>query len=171
MKKLNGYSLVELLVVISVISILGIAGYANFKKFSADQVTKKAITEVQSVLRLAQGNATSSTLCSGLEGKKWSVIFNSGNLDLSCGGNPPGRTYTLQKATIDSIIGSDCGVIPLNLPATFNYTFGVGTLIVSSTGATSACLLSGSWTFTLKNIQDGSTRSFKLSKGGAIDVQ
>lgn len=174
----SGYTLVELLVVIAIISILGVIGYINFRNFSSDQVTIKATGVIQTLLRLAQSNATSSTLCNGQGGAFWSLNFKDDkkSVELGCGLTIPTitsqKTYTLENAEVDSILGSDCGLTPLSLPFTVIYSSGLGDLTFSSPLASSTCLASSSWTFTLKNAIDTSkTKTFKLSSGGAIDVQ
>lgn len=177
--RLAGYTLIELLVVISIISILAVVGFVNFKGFSSDQVTIKAVGEIQTYLRLAQSNATSSTLCGRSGGAAWSLIFRSNQqtLDLACGPtNFVQKTYTMENAKIDSITGSagsDCGgPAAAILPFTITYSTGVGAVSFSSSQANQTCLASGDWTFTIRNTLDtAKTKIFKLSKGGAIDVQ
>ena len=63
MKSARGFTLIELLVVIAITSILAVMGFVNFKDFSSNQISVKAAGEIQTILRLAQSNATSSTLC------------------------------------------------------------------------------------------------------------
>ncbi len=168
-----GYTLIELLVVISIISIMSVVGFVNFKGFSAEQVPIKAVSQIQSLLRLAQSNATSSTLCGNTSGN-WLLIFTDDkNINLACGSTPTvQKTYTLENAQIKSIIGSDCGTTSV-VPLTITYSAGVGALTFSSSSfASFTCLSSSTWTFTLKNTLDNSkTKIFKLSKGGAINVE
>lgn len=171
----SGYTLIELMVVISIITIISVAGFVNFKNFSQDNVTTKAAGEVQSLLRLAQSNATTSTFCGASAGVAWSLIVRSDQttIDLACGSaNTIQKTYTLENAKIDSIIGSDCGGAQAALPFTTTYSSGVGTPSFLFSGASQACLASPMWTLTIRNTLDtNKTKIFKLSKGGAIDVQ
>lgn len=184
MRSPAGYTLIELLVVISIISTLALVSFINFKNFSNDQVTIKATEQIQDLMRLAQSNATSSALCNGQHVKSWNLNFlaDSKTIQLNCDQvcttpctptNFLQRTYTLDaNARIDTITGYDCGgANPIN-PLTLTYSPLVGTLSFSSNPALlGTCAQSASWTFTLKNTQNNSTKSFKINKGGAIDVQ
>ncbi len=168
-----GFTLIELLVVIAIISILSVAGFVNYRNFSADQVTNKAAGDVKSILRLAQSNSTSSTACGALiGGVSWAVIFNSDALSIGlvCGpANSLQRTYTLDNAQIQ-IKGSSCATSS-TLPITVTYPAGVGSLTF---GSSDPCLVSSpTLSITVSNTRDttASPKSFKISKGGAIDVQ
>lgn len=177
---MRGYTLIELLVVIGIISILTVIGFANYKNFSSDQITVKALGQVQTYLRLAQSNATSSTFCKdNLNVGPWSLTFKAdanqvnNTISLSCGpANTEQISYTLENAEIFSIVGSDCGGSPSSLPFSISYSFGIASPTFSSAGSLANCLTSTSWIFTLRNRKDISKlKSFTLSKGGAIDVQ
>lgn len=93
-----GYTLIELLVVISIIGILSVVAFVNIKDFSSAQALKKAAGEVQSLLRLAQANASSSTLCNNVGGVSWTVKFNTDStIQIKCGPTDyPIKTLTLQ---------------------------------------------------------------------------
>lgn len=180
-----GYTLIELLIVISIIALLSVVGFVNFKDFSAGQVIVRAEGEAQTLLRLAQSNATSSTLCNNpLSTNKgsvsWKLVFtNFTSIALQCDtaihSNYLVRTYTLQNAQF-SIKGSGCGSATAG-DVTLTYTTGVGALAVSTTDLlTSTCLTnSGSIIFTISkptgSSSTASSQSFTINKGGAIDVQ
>lgn len=168
----RGYTLIELLVVISIIAILAVLGFVNFKNFATDQITVKAQGQVQTLLRLAQSNATSSTLCNGQGGVPWSLIFNNAtSINLACGSaNSVQKTYTLENVQVAITGDSNCSI---GFPATISYSSRIGTQSLSSSGATNACLQSSAITFTVSNIRNpnASPRLFKVSKGGAIDVE
>ena len=158
-----GFTLIELLVVIAIISIMSVLAYVNFKDFSADQALNKAVGQIQTYLRLAQSNATSSTLCNTQSATSWSLKFTStSTIELHCS-NPAdilSKSYTLEGVQMQI----KCGADVLALPTTFTYSTGVGTL-------TTAC--SGTVTFTITNTSNpgAAGKSFNISKGGAIDVQ
>lgn len=171
-----GYTLIELLVVISIISILSVVGFVNFKDFSSDQVAVKAVGQVQTYLRLAQSNATSSTICPGQGGAtSWSVVFTNDAKTIQLRCNPNDflkRIYSLDPAQVSSIRGSDCGsdtaINTTTRPLTITYLSGVGTLAFSTTDTnTSSCLQSS----TSITIRLSNTKSLTLNKGGAINVQ
>ena len=152
MRSAQGFTLIELLVVISIISILGVMGFVNFKDFSTDQVALKGVGQIQSLLRLAQTNATSFTVCNGITATAWYLNFpNSNTIQLNC--NPGGtvKTYTLQDAQI--VVTGDSGcAIPF--PLTVNYSTGAGTQSLVSAGALPSCLLSSFITFTVQNTKN-----------------
>ena len=170
----NGYTLIELLVVISVIAILSVVGFVNFKDFSSSQIAPKAVGQIQSLMRLAQSNATSSTVCSGVGGATWSIIIKDDKktIDLACGLASPysvQKSYILENVQVDSIKGSDCAT-SIGFPVTFSYSTGIGTLTVSPSNS---CLTNASLiVLTIKNVKDATKQnSFTVSKAGAINVQ
>lgn len=169
-----GYTLIELLIVIAIIALLSIVGFVNFKNFSANQVAVKTAGEVQTLLRLAQSNATSSTLCNNQGNNQgatfWSVKFISNNtMELRC---DPGdilvRNYTLEPNITLSFSCSGCS---FSFPTIFKYQVGSGALTISPTSL--AVDSSAAITVTVTNTKPDPdiTSSFNLSKGGAINVQ
>lgn len=172
---MRGYTLVELMVVLVIIAIISLIGFINYKSFAADQVTQKAVGQVQSILRLAQSNATASVLCNTKASSRWTVKLNSNSIDLSCRQKDqpedlPPKTYLLENAQIYSI---KCGGRDLEFgpPVTLTYLTGVGTLTFS--GSESCLPDASSLKITIKNSQNPNvlTRSFSISRGGAIDVK
>ena len=105
-----GYTLVELLVVISILAVLGVFVIVNFKNFAQDQVINKSIGQMQSVLRLAQSNATSGAFCligcpnPNLACGDWWAEFSAGGsqINLFCA-----KSTSVQKiffSLIDSVV-------------------------------------------------------------------
>lgn len=172
----KGFTLVELLVVISIMAIMSVFTFINVKDFTTEQALNKAVGDIQSLMRLAQSNATSSTLCGSSGGVTWTVRFNSdqSTLDIICGSNNTlYRTLTLQNVLIASIKTSSC-ISSLSLPVSFTYSAlkGVPDVTDSSGGISSTCLgTTQSVTVNLLNAKSNSTKSFNISKGGAINVQ
>jgi len=77
-----GFTLIELLIVLSIISILTIVGVVNFKDYAQDQVTIKATGQIQSLLRTAQRNSSSSVKCTDTEpAVSWLVDFKDATSD------------------------------------------------------------------------------------------
>lgn len=171
-----GYTLIELLVVISIISIMSVMGFISFKGFASDQVSKKAAGQVQTILRLAQSNATSATLCNGQGALSWYLKFlsNAKTIELHCSNNSADylqRIYILDNATV-SIKCSPASISSLSLPVTISYSPLSGT--VSFTGDTLDTCISQATSLFIKitNSQDpASTKSLTISKGGTINVQ
>lgn len=163
----RGYTLVELLVVISILAIMGGVGFISLNSFSSNQVTSKAVGQIQSMLRLAQSNATTSTICSNNEGSKsWSARFtNNKTIELYCSsaaGDKPPKTYTLENASMKI----ECAGNVLSFPITVTYSTGSGALTTNP-------VCSSLFVFTLSNTlnANATVKTFKVSKGGAIDVQ
>lgn len=154
-----GYTLIELLVVIAIISLLSLAGFVSFKSFSADQAAVKAAGQIQSYLRLAQTNASSSTNCNNQQATDWSVVLNLTSVDLRCNNSSfLQKSYVLENA---QIINPPC-----TLPVTFTYAVSTGTL-------TLPCSAPSSVTFRVSNalIPTAVIKTLEVTKGGTINVQ
>lgn len=177
-----GFTLIELLVVISIMSIAGVVAFANFKGVSQDYAVTKAKIEIQSSLRVAQSNATSSVKCpdSGVSelnqgAKNWYIVFKDPlSMELRCDTgtttNYLYRTYRLDKAQINQIQGNGCSV--LAFPVTFNFSSQVGQIGKLSVSPSDSCLNNASSiVFTISNQIHTVTKTFNISKGGAINVQ
>lgn len=174
MNKKNGFTLVEILVAVTIMAFLGIVAIVNFKGVSSDTILSKAQGQIQSYLRIAQINATSSILCDGMGGAGWSIRFRTDDkakLDLNCEKSLVViRTFTLENAEVASIKGSSCPLdsYPVSfLDVTFSTLYGVPEF-----SGIDACLGSSSTlTLTIRNLKNGNQKSFKISEGGALDVQ
>lgn len=162
-----GFTLIELLVVISIIGVLSVVGYANFKNFGNSQIAKKGAGEVQTFLRLAQSNASTSTLCNGQPAQGWSLKFTEpSKVELHCDPTDYKKnTLNLENATISF----DCSIHCSLTNPIFKYAIGSGSLTISPTsnelGASDFVII------TITNSKDGSKESFKITKQGAINVQ
>ena len=187
----SGFTLIELLVVVSIMGILSVLAFVNFKDFTQTQQLNKAVGEIQTFLRVAQTNATSSTLCTNrggsIGGVSWTVRINSDkkSMDIYCGTNSSCsantcyKTLTLQNVKVDSIKASACDTSTfLTLPVKFTYAALSGAIVFTdsstdSSGSTSnASCLSTSQTITFKLTNSANfAKSFSISKGGAIDVR
>ncbi len=171
MRTARGFTLVELLIVISIIGILGVLTFANFKDFSQAQILSKAITDTQTILRQAQSNATSSTLCNNTGGLNWGVNFNSSGtgVDLICGpADSVQKTINFTNVKVVSIKGSSC-ISKLNLPFKISYSPLYGK--VTFTGSDNCIALSPTITLSITNNKTGEQKSFNITQGGATDAQ
>ena len=137
---------------------------------------------MQSFIRVAQGNATSSLKCGSSLSYSWSVVFSSDrvNIDLNCKTSSSAsdtlvKTLTLPAdITVGSITvdgGPGCNI---SFPTTITYGVLTGAVTYSDPGLSASCgastnnmvatlLFSGSETTNLKTIT--------ISKGGGIDAQ
>ncbi|TSC87427.1 MAG: Uncharacterized protein G01um10147_604 [Microgenomates group bacterium Gr01-1014_7] len=170
---MRGYTLIELLIVMLIMSIIGVTGYVNYKDYAIRKETEKALGQIQTILRLAQTNATTSTVCNGLGGASWSVQFETDQktITLVCGpANSSQKTYSLENVKISSIAGSGCQEIGFSSPVIITYSSGQGALTISPS---ENCLQNASTIrFTVENTKDSNvTKVFNLSKGGAVNAQ
>ena len=170
---LKGFTLVELLIVISIMALLGVVAYANFKDFAQDQVVNKAIGQIQTAFRLAQANATSGVTCLGLGGADWSVKIRTDgiNVDLICGSsNSVIQTTILENVEVGSVEGSGCTPhSTFALPLTITYSKLSGSVAID--GSDNCIDNSSTVSVNLRNLRTSSTKTFTISKGGAINVQ
>ena len=160
----TGYTLIELLIVISIIGMLSVVAFVNFKDFSKDQQLKKAVGEVQSFLRLAQSNATSSVFCNGAYGVAWKVIFDTSKLEIKCGDDVSIKTFDLQSGITQTVSG--CSDLALPFKVSYSALKGERS-ILDNNGVLKNC---GDVIITLTN-DKGGTKSLTLTSGGAINVQ
>lgn len=115
----EGFTLIELLVAISIMAVVGIVALSNYGSgFKNDKRLKNATLDVQTFLRLAQTNATSSLKCaSSTPSTGWIVEFTNGsNLSLKCqysSGTTSIKTLSLSSystvaMTFANVAGSNC---------------------------------------------------------------
>lgn len=172
----SGYTLIELLIVISIIALLSVVGFVNFKDFSSNQVAVKAAGQVQTLLRLAQSNATSSTTCNNLGSLSWSLIFlDNKTIELRC--DPADylqRTYTLENATISLQCSPNPSICPPSgatfnppLKVSFSSLYGKVTFPEGDTCVGNASTVM----IVVKNTNIDSYKCLTISKGGTINVQ
>lgn len=178
-----GYTLIELLVAISVIAILSIVTFINFKGFSQDQLLNEAVGQVQTMLWLAQSNATSGLKCNNNPAKSWMVEFSK-NLDqyyikLKCNyAQSPDvekKTLTLKGGvTVDAIShGSECLTVtfPTNTMTILYTTLYGKTEFILARGVGGSECNADVPTITVTLKRNNSTKILTINKGGAIDVQ
>lgn len=169
-----GYTLIELIIVMTVMSIISLAVYLNTRSVTQDQILVTAVSDIQSLLRLAQANATSSTICDNSQpSSSWSVEFDNTNqntLNLKCDKSLiPQKTLILNQAMVVSAMGSSClnPSFPSS-PITISFSSVYGKL--TFLGVDQCLQESNTLNLTIRNFTNGSQREFRVSKGGAIDV-
>lgn len=164
----RGFTLVELLVVITIMGLVGVYILSNYNSFGEDQKLKHAALDVQSLLRQAQSNATSKLKCQGQDVLDWRVIFTStASLDLKCQ-NSAGISSSLKPLTfpvnisIDSLT-SGVNTCTSNQPeAVFVPLYGTAKLINCGMGAAL------NMTIILKNSKTNNTKTIVIEQGGRI---
>lgn len=166
-----GYTLVELLVVMTIMSLIGLAAFINLGNFREDKLLDTSLTNLQSLIRTAQSNASTGVLCSGVGGAIWNIEFKDNktiNLDCQAAGqqNSVNVSATLLggDVQVQSISGdSGCsGAFPTTvnfLPVSGGITFTdlINTCIGPSQSLTA--ILSGKT----------GTRTVTINKGGSIN--
>lgn len=172
----TGYTLIELLVVIAIIAILGVVAFVNYQTFAQDQILNRAIGQIQSALRLTQSNATSGVVCidsanNTYGGVSWSIQFTADRtkIHVYCEKSTIiQKVLQLENVEVNEIQGLSCPS-PSSAPVTVSYSplFGILTFEASD----SCIAISSKLTITLRNLKNANTKSFSLSKGGAIDVE
>ena len=169
-----GYTLIEILVVLSILSLLSFFAFANYQTLKEDQLLKTSASDISGLIRLAQSNSTSRYNCNGSTGASWMVVFkNSTSLDLSCQ-VAPAAAVVVKSITLDSHIQVDTivGSCPSILPVTITYSPLLANVSFTDSSTPTSCVASSvSITVNLKNTSNNEVKSFKINKGGAIDVQ
>ena len=183
----KGFTLVELMVVISILSLLGLVSYANIRKFREGQVIEKSASDLQSLLRLAQSNATARLKCNGQFGATWLVEFaNRQTINLKCYVNGPAstqQTLSFSGTNIQvNIIQGRQGISTCDSSFTPSVTNTIeirfaplyGTVMFYDSVEINNCLTRSTTTeavITLRDTQRNTTKAVVAKKGGAIIVE
>lgn len=182
-----GFTLIELLVVISIIALMTVIGAVNFKDLAANQVAEKGAGQVQTMLRLAQSNATTLTLCDNKPATSWFVKFiddnNTYKLELHCLGKDSSgniqesipRIYTLENAVISVKCSDDSTSCSPNSPTNLPFKVSFSPLYGQATFAGDELCISSPLTSKMKIVvKHASKEKYKcvnISKTGVVDVQ
>lgn len=157
--------------VISVIAILVALAYANIGTLQEDQLLKGTASDVQSVIRLAQSNATSRLKCGGLEGANWLIeIANDTTLNLKCSTQVSAvKSLNFPSGIHINSITKSNGTCPALYPVTINYSALFGD--VSFSDLVNTCFPNTMGvTLTLESTKTNDTKLIKIDKGGSVDV-
>lgn len=171
-----GFTLIEMLIAITIIGVLSVTSFVYSRSLSQERFLAKALDSTQSLLRSAQSNATTGFNCGSTAGASgWSVQFKNDDkakINLNCDKSAnPIRTLSLENnIQVDSITGSSCmSAPPFSQPVNVSFSSLYGKVTFS--GSDSCIAQSSTLTITLKNISTAVTKTFTISRGGAINVQ
>ncbi|HBQ50641.1 hypothetical protein A3B42_02525 [Candidatus Daviesbacteria bacterium RIFCSPLOWO2_01_FULL_38_10] len=164
---MRGFTLIELMIVISIMALLGAFTIANYRSFGEDKDLENAALDVVSLIRTAQTNATTNLKCVN-DGGIWQIEYITGSPEIKLNCKEPLADFikkkTLQLKTniqVDSVIGSP-PIACTGLTINFKPINGQIEL-----GGDEAC---DSLTATLKNTTRPGTKNVIIEKGGKIYV-
>lgn len=155
-KNFKGYTLIELLIVITLISIVFFVGYAGFREFSRRQALGGVSKTIKADLRLAQQLASSGQkpdvgTCTQLNG--YSVLFLT-------------NSYSLTANCINGGVVSDNNFKTVTLPVGVTET---NNLSVQYKVLGQGTNLSADATLTLTHTATGNTSIITIGKGGDVN--
>ncbi len=180
LRKSLGFTLIELLVVIAITAILGTAGFANYLAFSSSQILNDGVSKVQSLLRIAQTNATSGQKYNNIPCQSWQVRFNTDQNTVSLFCNDvvvSEKTITLApNMTINSILTPPSIACPFPAnTATVAYGTIYGQVSFIMKDADELVCTAGIESFKIKIEYSKDTtiisKTITVAKGGQIDAE
>ena len=182
---MRGWTLVEILITITLIGILASIGFSSTQTFSSEQKIDDGVNKVQSFIRSAQANATSSLKCGSTYSYNWSIVFKTDetNLDLNCKVSSTSldtfvKTLPLPANINISSITGDGGptcttTFPTN-PITLTYDTLIGRVTFLDQGLSANCnAATNNIVVTLRytGSETAVTKTITISRGGGIDAQ
>lgn len=126
----SGFTLIEILIVISIIGVTAAAAVPGLRKFGDDQKLDAASSNILQVIKQAQSSAKSGVRCAnGYNSTKWTldlrqniyslrVECSSGNL-ISSELRIPDSPYSSNDLSLVSILESNCGIGIASVSAIF----------------------------------------------------
>ena len=172
----NGFTLVELLVVIAVIALTALIATINFRYFSQVHVVEQRMKDAQSFIQNARASATTSSLCGTSGGALWIVEFQSDrktiNLKCKIGSSSALLQKTLElkdSIEVSSIIGSaPCGPSPLFPLGEVSIQFAPLSGSTSFSGVDRCLQSSQAIKVTFKNLKNNSEKILNINRSGNV---
>ncbi len=109
--RMSGYTLIEVLVVMTIIGILFSVGYASYRSFSRRQTLLGIAKQVEGDLRLAQQMSLSGEKPAGctssLDGIQFGLTLSASSYEIKavCGATPLIKSYTLPDGISFDVAG------------------------------------------------------------------
>lgn len=167
---MRGFTLIELLVVISIMAILGAFTITNFHFFGEDKELEGIALDIQSLIRVAQTNATTNLKCNTQSGAIWQFEYsNASTINLKC--LEPSASPIIKKTmSFESniVVQSFSGNIP-SCPSAFPVLINFAPLDgkINFQDVAGCTIL----TTTIKNNKSGYTKTLTIDKGGRVYAQ
>ncbi len=164
----KGFTIVEILVVITLMAVAAVIVVPNFRKFNEGQDLTQAVDDFKQALRITQSSAMSSIKCSSYPASKWKVSVKSAQFqtiavcyDSVTSPTPEPRQTVIFPSSI-SISADSCGA-GSDVDAEIYFTTNTVSFICTN-GATP------NWPFevTLKSTNNNQTQVVFLTEGGLI---
>lgn len=181
----QGFTLVELLVVVAIMAMVGVVGLANYGSFGDSQQLKNSSLDIQSLIKEAQTNASTGFFCSSDGGGNkavWWVWFykepvsNIKKITINCDNDPlAGSSQFVKnyKLPLNIIVNSISGIptCSTTYPNTWvKIVFQPLSGKVSLTAQGGGCASAQSLNINLMNTKTGNTNTVTINKGGAVSV-
>lgn len=175
----RGFTLIELILVVGIATLVGVVSFARGTTLREDQHIKKAADDLQSIIRAAQANASTSVKCTASGSSSYSIGFTPQTVTMSC---PGGLVKTLNftnNVKICSIsysgciTGDNCTTSPF-ASAAVSTTFAQlsGKVSFEDSRCTPASLDgSSNMVITLKKDGSTDTKLVTVTKGGAVEIR
>ena len=176
MPKKSGFTLVELLVVISIMALMSMTALINFKNFRSDAAIKVAASDLQSLIRIAQSNATSRINCGSNPGAIWMIESrDSKTFDLKCYISDPTRAITKKTVLfanpVELVAISGTGVCTIPFRVKFAPLYGTITFKEANTNEDSCFSDSSDLSMTLEDTKTHAQKIINVNKGGVVNVK
>ena len=173
--KNKGFTLVELLVVITIIAIISLVVFINLRSFEEDKELVAAAANLQNFFRLAQTNATTTVKCGAQTNATWFVTFvEKTRVELGCRLPTATTLSNLSKRLIFNAsieISSIEGTSPCSYPVNITYSPLYG--LVEFENANGCVSRSPKVKVTLKSSTNkmNQTKVVTINKVGTVNVE
>lgn len=169
----HGFTLIEILVVVSLLSIAAVMVVPNLRKFNEDQELESSANSLKEALRIAQSSSISGIKCSSLPSSNWrvSLLQNQFNISALCKDpttldlpSPEPRSTTSFPSGV-AISADNCQPSTGSVNADVIFTKGIPEFFCTGTPQG---LAAGPFIITLTSSKTGQNRQVTVNNGGII---